>query len=59
MGRFFEKMSAKDIISLQRFVVLLYQNSTAKVEISCEDGKLSTNLFHDLGVVEDTTLEPA
>ena len=53
-------MSAKYLIShyLNRFVVLLHQHSTAKVEISCEDGKLSVNLFHDLGVVEDPTPEP-
>ena len=53
-------MSAKDLISpyLNRFVVLLHQHSTAKVELSCEDGKLSVNLFHDLGVVEDATPEP-
>ena len=53
-------MSAKDLISpyLNRFVVLLHQHSTAKVELSCENGKMSVNLFHDLGVVEDATPEP-
>ena len=53
------EMSTKDLISpyLNRFVVLLHL-SIAKVELSCEDGKLSVNLFHDLGVVEDATPEP-
>ena len=53
-------MSAKDLISpyLNRFVVLLHQRSTAKVELSFENGKISVNLFHHLGVVEDATPEP-
>ena len=53
-------MSAKDLISpyLNRFVALLHQKSTAKVELSCEDGKLFVNLSHDLGEVEETTPQP-
>ena len=39
-------------------MVLLHQHSTAKVELSFENGKMSVNLFHDLGVVEDATPEP-
>ena len=34
------------------------KKSTAKVQLSCEDGKLFVNLCHDLGVVEEITPEP-
>ena len=53
-------MSAKDLISpyLNRFVALLHQKNTAKVELSCEDGKLFVNLSHNLAEVEETTPQP-
>ena len=44
-------MSLQQLFSpyLDRFTTLLYQNATAKVELSCKDGKVNVNIFHDLG----------
>ena len=52
-------MSAKDLIPpyLNRFVSLNQQKSTAKLELSCIDGKITVNLLHDLGVVGEATSE--
>ena len=56
----YSKMSAKDLISTNiiRFVVCLHQKSTARVELSCKDGIVFVNLFHDLGAVKEATPEP-
>ena len=40
---------------LNRFVILLRQNSVAKLELSCNNGKLTVNISHDMGVVEQAT----
>ena len=37
---------------LNRFTILVQQQATAKLEFSCSDGKVTVNLFHDLGSVE-------
>ena len=52
-------MSAKDVISpfLNRLVDLLYKKSTAKVELSCQDGQLKISMFHEHGVIEEATPE--
>ena len=39
---------------LNRFVFLLNQNATAKLEIGCTDGKVTVNMSHDLGAVVKT-----
>ena len=48
-------MTAKDLISpyLNRFVALLHQNSTAKVELTCK-----VNIQHDFGLIEEVAPEP-
>ena len=48
-------MSAKDLISpyLNRFVAINQQKSNARLELCCKDGKVTINLHHDLGVVEE------
>ena len=43
---------------LNRFVILLRQNSVAKLELSCSNGKLSVNISHDMGLVEQATPHP-
>ena len=43
---------------LNRFVILLSQNSVAKLELSCSNGKLSVNISHDMGLVEQATPHP-
>ena len=49
-------MSIQDQIApyLNRFVFLLNQNATAKLEIGCTDGKVTVNMSHDLGAVVKT-----
>ena len=46
-------MSLQELFSpyLDRFTTLLHQNATAKVELLCKDGKVSVNIFHDLGEI--------
>ena len=39
---------------LNRFVILFHQNASAKLELSCTNGKVSVNIMHDFGVVEKT-----
>ena len=43
-------MSLQELFSpyLDRFTTLLHQNAIAKVELSCKDGTVSVNIFHDL-----------
>ena len=50
-------MSVHDQLApyLNRFVILLHQNAKAKLELSCEDGKVNVNINHDLGKVVNTT----
>ena len=43
---------------LNRFVILLRHNSVAKLELSCSNGKLSVNISHDMGLVEQATSQP-
>ena len=38
------------------FVTLILLKSTAKLEFSCLDGKVTVNICHDLGEVEETNL---
>ena len=40
---------------LNRFTLLVKQNASAKLEFNCLNGKVTVNLFHDLGVVEKTS----
>ena len=44
-------MSVKDLLApyLNRFILLLNQNATAKLELSCTGGRVNVNMFHDLG----------
>ena len=53
-------MTAKELIGpyLNRFVALLHQNSTAKLELSCKDGQMSVNIQHDFGLIEEVSPEP-
>lgn len=39
---------------LNQFVILFHQNASAKLELSCTNGKVSVNIMHDFGVVEKT-----
>ena len=39
---------------ISRFVTLIHLKSTAKLELSCKDGKVTVNICHDLGEVEET-----
>ena len=41
---------------LNRFVILLNQNATAKLEFSCAEGKVHVKLFHDIVVLKQTLL---
>ena len=55
------KMSAEAYLApyLNRFVILLRQNSTAKLELNCKSGQLKVNISHDIGFVEEaTTINP-
>jgi hypothetical protein len=47
------KMSIQEQIApyMNRFVLLFNQNATAKLEIGCNDWKVSVNISHDLGPV--------
>ena len=47
-------MSLQDHIDpyLNRFVILFNENATAKLELSCTEGKLNVSIFHDLGAVK-------
>ena len=47
-------MSLHDHIApyLNRFVILFNQNATAKLELSCTEGKVNVNIFHDLGAIK-------
>jgi hypothetical protein len=47
-------MSLQDHIApyLNRFVILFHQNATAKLELSCTDGKVNVNIHHELGVIK-------
>ena len=53
-------MSLQELISpyLNRFVILFSENATAKLELSCTEGKVHVNIFHDLGAPKQT-LPPA
>ena len=37
---------------LNRFVILFNQNATEKLELSCAEGKVNVNIFHELGAIE-------
>ena len=43
-------MSLQDLIApyLNRFVILFSENATAKLELSCAEGKVHVNMFYDL-----------
>ena len=43
---------------LNRFVILLRHNSVAKLELTCNNGKLTVNISHDIGVVEQASPKP-
>ena len=43
---------------LNRFVILLRQNSVAKLELGCQNGKLTVNISHVMGVIEQATPKP-
>ena len=47
-------MSVQELISpyLKRFVILFNQNATAKLELSCAEGKVNVNIFHELGAIK-------
>ena len=53
-------MSAKDLISpcLSRFVATNKLKSCAKLELSCVNGKVSVNFYHDLGLIEEGPPKP-
>ena len=48
-------MSVQDQFApyLNRFIYLLHQKSSAKLEFSCQDGKVRINIFHELTEVEE------
>ena len=50
-------MSVKDQLSpyLNRFVLLCQQKSNVKLELCCDNGQVSVNLSHTLGVVSSTS----
>ena len=52
-------MSLQDLIApyLNRFVILFNENATAKLELSCTEGKVHVNIFHDLGAVNKSLPE--
>ena len=52
-------MSLQDLISpyLNKFVILFNENVTAKLELSCTEGKVNINIFHDLGAVNKSLPE--
>ena len=47
-------MSVQELIApyLNRFLILFDQNANAKLELSCAEGKVNMNIFHELGVIE-------
>ena len=49
-------MSVQDQLSpyLNRFVTLLKNRASAKLELQSQGGKVTINIFHDLGEVEKT-----
>ena len=49
-------MSLQKLIApyLNRFVILFIENATAKLELSCAEGKVHVNMFHDLGAPKQT-----
>ena len=53
-------MSVQDQLSpyLNRFVTLLKNRASAKLELQCQGGKVTINIFHDLGEVEETVPKP-
>ena len=53
-------MSAKDLISpyLNRFVAINQQKYFSKLELSCDNGKVTVIFFHDLGVIEEEAPKP-
>ncbi len=46
-------MSAQEQLApyLDRFVSLVNQHATGKLEISCKDGKITRNITHEIGDV--------
>ena len=52
-----KKMSTHTLISpyINRFVNLIHENATAKLELSCTGGRDKVNILHDLGEVKDTS----
>ena len=42
-------MYLQDHIAPYRFVILFNENATAKLKLSCTEGKFNVNIFHDLG----------
>ena len=50
-------MSAKEQLApyLDRFVGLVNQHATGKLEISCKDGKIIVNITHEIGDVVETS----
>ena len=40
---------------LNRFVIFLHQKATAKIKLTCKDGKVNVNINHELGEVEEIT----
>ena len=53
-------MSVQDQLSpyLNRFAALLKNRASAKLELQCQGGKVTINIFHDLGEVEETVPKP-
>ena len=53
-------MSVQDHLSqyLNRFVTLLKNRASAKLELQCQGGKDTRNIFHDPGEVEETVPKP-
>ena len=50
-------MSAKDLILpyLNRFVAINQEKSSAKLELTCSNRKITVNLLHNLRVIEEVT----
>ena len=51
-------MSVQELLApyLNRFVFLHQLNASAKLELICEQGKLTVNIKHELGEVEQASL---
>ena len=47
-------MSIQDHIAPYRFVILFNENATAKLKLSCTEGKVDVIIFHDLGAVDNS-----